>query len=455
MVPTPLSALPRFMFAVALSLAIAACSGHSARQATPAPASQPQNSGADSARQRVADSIEMAQASRFFRDLQAGSAPMLKTGNYLGVLQLIDTLVAAAGPSEGVRQASGQMIGTYESFLGEYQAALDAFMVGPPRRAPFDTASFAGYVPEDAADAIVKLAAGRQVVFINEAHHVPSHRAFTLALLPRLRALGFNYLAAEALFESESTLNARKYPVQATGFYTNEPTFGEMLRTALRLGFTLVPYDTGAPTQDARETGEARNLVERILAKDPQARVIVHAGYGHIEKSGLLIGAKPMAVRFREMTGIDPLTIDQPSMTQAGDSLHDDPRYRFIVARDAPRTPIVLRKGDSLWSAKPGAYDVSVIHPRAVYHEGRPDWLWAMEGRRAYALPNNVCAPSRECVVAARIPTESADAVPIDKLVVRGGAGPRTLALPPGEYVVTVRDGAGTLLSERRVTIGR
>jgi hypothetical protein len=45
--------------------------------------------------------------------------------------------------------------------------------------------------------------------------------------------------------------------------------------------------------------------------------------------------------------------------------------------------------------------------------------------------------------------------VPIDKVVVRGGAGPRTLALPPGEYVLMVRDGAGTLLSERRVTIGR
>jgi hypothetical protein len=34
--------------------------------------------------------------------------------------------------------------------------------------------------------------------------HVPRHRAFTLALLPLLRALGFGYLAAEALFESEA-----------------------------------------------------------------------------------------------------------------------------------------------------------------------------------------------------------------------------------------------------------
>ena len=78
------------------------------------------------------------------------------------------------------------------------------------------------------------------------------------------------------------------------------------MRTALRLGFTLVPYEAASATQDARESGQARNLVERILRKDPHARVIVHAGYEHINESGLLIGAKPMAVRFREMTASIP-----------------------------------------------------------------------------------------------------------------------------------------------------
>lgn len=38
-----------------------------------------------------------------------------------------------------------------------------------------------------------------------------------------------------------------------------------------------------------------------------------------------------MAVHFHEMTGVDPLTIDQTDMTERGDSLHDDVRYRYIV----------------------------------------------------------------------------------------------------------------------------
>jgi hypothetical protein len=216
-----------------------------------------------------------------------------------------------------------------------------------------------------------------------------------------------------------------------------------------------VPYESPSASQDGRETGEARNLVDRILVKDPHARVIVHAGYGHIDESGLLAGAKPMAVRFREMTGIDPLTVDQTWMTETSDSLHEDPRYRYIIGRDAPRAPIVLRKGDSIWSARPGSYDMTVIHPRAVYRDGRPDWLWAIGNRRPYALPANVCASSKDCVVVARNSTESADAVPVDALRIRSGAAARTLALPPGDYVLAVRDGSGALLSQRRVTIER
>ena len=456
MFPTPLlPAAPRIAFATALSLAMLACASHATQETTLAPPAPSRDSAASARQRAIADSIELAQANQFYRDLRARSGPMLRVGNYLGVLQLIDTLVAEAGPSEGVKQASAQMIGTYDSFLGQYQAALEAFVFGLPRRTPPDTASLAGYAPAGAVDAITKLAQGTQVVFLNEAHHVPRHRALTLALLPRLRALGFTYFAAEALAESDSTLNFRKYPVLGSGYYTNEPTFGELVRTALRLGFTVVPYESASATQDARESGQARNLVERILRKDPHARVIVHAGYEHINESGLLLGAKPMAVRFREMTGIDPLTVDQTTMSEKGDSLHDDPLYRYVLNRNAPRTATVLRKGDSVWSAKPGVHDVSVIHPRATYREGRPDWLWAMESRRPYALPADVCASSTDCVVTARITTESADAVPVDALRIRGNAASRTLALPPGEYVITARDGSGARLSERRVAIER
>jgi hypothetical protein len=419
------------------------------------------SSGSDSVRRARVDSIDRERLAAFNREYKARSAPMAQAGNYLGMLLLLEELEAAAGPSPNVRSMSSQMVGTYDSFLGQDQAALASFAHaffpnGPVKRPPVDSAPFTGYEAEDAVDAVAKLAVGRQAVFINEAHHVPRHRALTLALLPRLRALGFTYLAAETLDEKDSTLNTRKYPVRASGFYSNEPTFGELLRTALELGFKVVPYEFEASNQDGRETGQARNLVERILRSDPRARVVVHAGYSHIEESGTLFGAKPMAIRFREMTGIDPLTIDQTAMMQQSDTLFDDPRYRHIVHRFEPRTSVILHKGDTVWSAKPGVHDVTVIQPRVTYRDGRPDWLWAMQGgRRPYALPDSVCRAAAQCVVTARLANEAEDAVPIDALRIGPSATSRTLALPAGQFVVAARDAAGALLSERRVTIER
>ena len=109
-----------------------------------------------------------------------------------------------------------------------------------------------------------------------------------------------------------------------------------------------------------------------------------------------------------------------------------------------------------MWSSKPGVHDVSVIQPRASYRDGRPDWLWAMQGGRwPYALPDNVCRAAADCVVAARLAGDVDDAVPIDALRIGPSAVSRTLALPAGQFVVTARDAAGVLLGEWRVTVER
>ena len=49
-----------------------------------------------------------------------------------------------------------------------------------------DPSALAGHAPVNAMNAIVEAAKTRQVVMINEAHHVPQHRAFTLELLGAL-----------------------------------------------------------------------------------------------------------------------------------------------------------------------------------------------------------------------------------------------------------------------------
>ena len=264
-----------------------------------------------------------------------------------------------------------------------------------------------------------------------------------------------HHITLERLACRDTALNRRGYPIRATGFYSNEPVFGEFLRVARRLGFTLVPYEAATGSQEAREQGPARHIVDRILAKDPKAKIFVYAGYDHINESGTLGGAKPMAMRFRELTGIDPLTVDQTTLTEQADTTYEDSRYRYLMKRVRRQSPFVLRTGDSLWSARPGVHDVTVIHPRAVSRAFRPNWLYAFENRKAYLLSDEICGMSAlDCVVTARNADESPDAVPVDALRLQFSApGSKTFVLPPGRYVIDAHDGAGTLLSTQTVTI--
>lgn len=401
------------------------------------------------------DSTPATPVALFMRDYQRQSAPLLETGNYLGIVQFLERERATARTDTATSQTIRQYLGMYLTFVGQPQEALEAFAIERPQPVAFDSVRLGRLAPEDAVDGVARLATNHQAVFLNEAHHMPRDRAFAANLLPRLRELGFSYLAVETLAEGDTALNHRGYPLRATGFYSNEPIFGEFLRVAHKLGFTIVPYEAFSSSQDAREQGQAQHIVDRILKKDPKAKIFVYAGYDHINESGVLSGAKPMAVRFREMTGIDPLTVDQTTLTEQADTSYDDSRYRYLMRRVRRQAPFVLKTGDSLWSARPGVHDVTVIHPRAVNRAFRPNWLYAFENRKPYLLSDEICGTSAlDCVVTARNADESMDAVPVDVLRLQFSApGSKTFVLPPGRYVIEARDGTGALLTTQTVTV--
>ncbi|HEX6053052.1 MAG TPA: hypothetical protein VFZ21_27480 [Gemmatimonadaceae bacterium] len=407
--------------------------------------------------QAYRDSVERATVGRFLTEYQQRARPLQQAGNYLGEMQLVRELAAKYPDSKSVRDMSTQQLGTFASFLGDQAEAVrlfDTLADGSP--APqADTALLAQLRVSDAVETISGAADSTRVIFINEAHHVPQTRLLTLALLEPLRAKGFTHLAAETLSPFDSSLNARDYPVRGSGYYSNEPLFGEVLREARRLGYVLVPYEAmGSTSQDARETGQATNLRDRIFRDRPDARVLVHAGYSHINESGTLAGAKPMAVRFRELTGIDPLTIDQTSMYEHSSRAREDPIYRHVLDRPARTTPFVLVDAEGRpWTNRPGVHDVTVFLPRTQLRDGRPDWLWRAGARRPYVVRGSSCSGHEVCVVAARLEAESADAVPRDVVLLRPGDAGRTLALPAGRYVITIRDPAGAMLSDTTVTV--
>jgi hypothetical protein len=315
-----------------------------------------------------------------------------------------------------------------------------------------ETPSLEGYTPAPALAFLGRMAEGAQVVMINEAHHVPQHRAFTLRLLEELRGRGFTHFAAETLSADDTGLNARGYALPSTGPYIAEPLYGDMVRTALRLGYRVVPYEAPRTAPD-RENAQAANLVQRILQADPRARILVHAGYNHVNESGLLAGKRPMAVQFREMTGIDPVTVDQTEMTEHGTPEHEHPLYRRL-ARRAAGGAAVWQAGGAAWTLEPGLRDVTVVHPPSQYERGRPTWLRLGGRRRAYPLPAEVCGTAARCLVRAFAADEGPNAVPVDQLEVVRGAGSRALMLPPGRFNMRVEDASGAHMSTTLVTIG-
>jgi hypothetical protein len=119
-----------------------------------------------------------------------------------------------------------QNIGTYESSVGNYGKAHQYFVQfendsGISDHHPLPTSDFAAV---DAVPEIIVTATAKQVVFINEAHHLPAHRALTTRLLQSFWNSGFRHFAAETLDERDIDLNRRKFPLFGkTGWYTNEP----------------------------------------------------------------------------------------------------------------------------------------------------------------------------------------------------------------------------------------
>ena len=289
--------------------------------------------------------------------------------------------------------------------------------------------------------------------------------------MPELYAKGFRYLALEALDESDTNLQARRYPVHSSGSYVNDPVMGDLIRFAIRLGFTVVPYeytgqcmsDPANPfhCQDVRERGQAENLINQILARDLQAKMIVHVGRGHNadEEGGPFAF---MATHFRRLSGIDPFTINQMHSPRLN-PLDESPLYRHVTKNWDLTVPSVLVSPDgAYWADQPGgSYDLTVFHPKPRYVSGRPAWL-SMDGYRQSAqLTGQVLGLSmvgqtyrgNELLIQAFAQGESDVAIPVDQFVLRTGDNLPVMMLPKGRYVIRVRDARGHQVSQGELVV--
>lgn len=223
------------------------------------------------------------------------------------------------------------------------------------------------------------------VIMINEAHNRGQNRDFARKLLPKLYEKGFRYLAVEALDKTkDSLINKRSFPILSSGYYLKESSFGQFIRDAINLGFKLIAYeDTSVYNpnisyidgQNIREIGQTKNL-ESIFKNDKNAKILVYAGYGHIEKKTNDKWIK-MAEQLCKILDRNIPSIDCVLMEEGFEKKDENEYYRAVIDSFRFSKPIVLTENDTpfVHPNLKGKVDFNVFMPRTNYDLGYPDWL--------------------------------------------------------------------------------
>lgn len=320
----------------------------------------------------------------------------------------------------------------------------------------------------DAVEAVESVAEKHQVIMINEEHRTPFHRALTLKLLEKLYKKGFRYFAAETVMENEADLNKRGYPVQKTGYYTADPIYADVVRTALRLGYKIVPYesiDTSCRSpednpefcNDKREREQAHNLYDRILKNDPQAKIFVHVGRSHNSKAAVSKDFNFMAYYFWQLSKIEPLTIDQLRFSERRNTALEQPLYRLLTKENMIAKPSVFQSSNGEFYNQGFGYDMLIFHPRMRYEKGRAVFL-KMNGLRTVEKINlkklnleskgEIFSGAEPALIQAFYVGESSDAVPCDQIIVYPDKHMPALMLPKGKFHVRALDKTGEILGQ-------
>jgi hypothetical protein len=358
-----------------------------------------------------------------------------------------------------------QYMGTVFSYLGEDKESrliFDRLNTAPSSQ---ETINLSQFEIRNAAKEIVSVVKGRQILAINEAHHVPQTRLLTLQLLKPLYKKGFRYLAAETFDETTLDETIRLgFPTQRTGYYTAEPVYALIVREALRLGYKLIPYESSPKCdpfndppekcQNLREERQAKNLYERIFKNDPKAKVIIHAGYGHIDKKGGDENWKwiPMARYLWELTKIEPFSVDQTFFFEKGRPELNSKLYQQIFDHKKYDQPVLLMNRKSkkpfIASNYKDHYDAQVFLPPLDMKNGRSSWRENLPRIRPTQLSNFDCPSQSRCLLQAIVKAElNTPFVPMDQTLLEGSQV--TLYLQPGEYSLRLVDKEDQVLEER------
>ena len=287
------------------------------------------------------------------------------------------------------------------------------------------------YKRKSAINYILKRADTVQVIIINEAHHQPMHRVFTTELLEQLYAKGYKYFGLETLQKSDDQINQRKYPVYSSGTYSLEPQFGNLIRSALKIGYTLFAYESDGNGKE-REIGQARNI-ENQIKKDPTSKYLIHCGFAHAAEGEYKSWGRAMAGRLREFTNINPLTINQTEFTERSTDSFSNPIFRTL---ELSESSVFVDDSDKSFKHEenPDWFDIMIFHPKTKMENGRPNWGFRNKKKKFTVDVDQIDIERPFLVMAFKEDEDYQKSIPFDIIEVDDDTKTITLALEKGEY---------------------
>ena len=309
---------------------------------------------------------------------------------------------------------------------------------------------------------MAKIAADNRVVVIMEDHLLTETRELIDESLDLFKDAGFKHYAAEAIGELEFLLRWRGHANHQTGVYTADPRFGNLIRSAFDLDFSVSGYDFGPLDHDTREDYAASTLSKIVLA-DSNNRLLVHAGPGHLNKYETDSGDRWMAMRLWEKTNIEPATIWQMS-DQIGEV-----EYQWFAAKikeqlDADGSefnqPVAwtptLEQMQQLRAAQftIPIVDMIVIHPPTK--SLGPNSRVRISSRNKKELNGTWSQSIWPVVVCAFRKSDANSAIPLDQVMLLNGESDFQLWIPDSEndFEIRVFDTERQLESKCEVTVG-
>lgn len=347
-----------------------------------------------------------------------------------------------------------------EEFLGFPLAGVRAMSLPTYRREKpgVETPLPKFYRAESAINVIEREARKTRLVIWGEEHHLPQTRSLYEALLRTLWQQGYRYLAAET-FDDRVMNPEFKSPDYLSGFYTMDPVYASAVRTAKDLGYKLIAYETEerGPTGDGsfRDRKQAENIKARIFDHDPQAKVFIIAGRGHASEETAPGGWAPMASVLKRLTGINPLTLYAPRMSQRLTPDEEDPLYRFATSHGLVKEPTIFvnRTEGRLLGSDRADLDAYIFWPRIKVRDGRPDWMVKELGRKPIKIPRQLLNARGMWLVQVFKEGEPASTIPIDQVIIDDRSDRKVLMLPKGKFWLRTIDRESRVIGERTLSV--